>query len=67
MGAREVIVRIRSWQNQEDSRDEYYAVSLATAQRAQALAEQNPSGARTLIEIEGQKLEPQVTVEVVEY
>lgn len=67
MGA-EVIVRIRFWENQEDSRDVYYAVpeGILPAIRVGIRGGEHPS-ARAIIERDGRKLEPLETVEINEF
>jgi hypothetical protein len=64
----EVVVRIRFWENQEDCRDEYYAVPerVLAAIRSGIRGGEHPS-ARAIVERDGRKLEPVATVEVVEY
>ncbi|MDO8599626.1 MAG: hypothetical protein Q7S02_05970 [bacterium] len=65
----EAIVRIRYWENQDDCRDVLYAVPTDRLSEIQALVarDRNSADARALVEHHGRKLEPQVTVEVVEY
>lgn len=68
MGAGEVIVRIRFWENQEDCRDEYYSVpeSVLPAIRAGIRGGEHPS-ACNIIKRDGRKLEPLETVEINEF
>lgn len=66
----EVIVRIRFWEHSDEFRDEYYAVprdQLERIRRAMRPHGEHSLEAAEIVRECGRKLEPELSVDVVEY